>query len=526
MRSSHKIPTLLLVGLLAACGVETTEPVERLADPVVDEARGLIRNTDRATGGYTLYGGLLSDTTYLIDDNGLVVHTWKSTYAPSGTAYLLDNGNIVRGGRQPEVDVFNGGGQGGRLQEINWDGEVVWDYLFASDDHLLHHDFRRMPNGNILAISWEPKSAEEARAAGRRLDMTPEAGIWPDMVVEFEPLPPDDARIVWQWHAWDHLVQNDNEEAANYGDPAANPRRIDINGTGEAVEISDEELAQLQALGYVPEDAEAEDLSSDIFHTNAIHYNAELDQIVLSVPEYNEIWIIDHSTTTEEAAGSTGGRWGHGGDLLYRWGNPQVYGRGAAEDQKLGYQHDVRWIPEGYPGAGNLTVFSNRNGPEEAQYSKVYEIAPPTDENGNYILPEEAAFGPDEPVWAYTATDPTTFLAPFISGASRLASGNTLVNSGPQGRFFEVTPEGEILWEYRDPYSGDVRMPDGSPPHPVGEFPYAVFRATPIAADHPALAGRTLVPLDPQPEIPPPAEDDDEDTEDNEDEDDESEDES
>ena len=76
------------------------------------------------------------------------------------------------------------------------------------------------------------------------------------------------------------------------------------------VEISSEELARLQALGYVPEDADAEDLSADVFHTNAIHYNAELDQIVLSVPEYSEIWIIDHSTTTEEAAGSSGGRWG------------------------------------------------------------------------------------------------------------------------------------------------------------------------------------------------------------------------
>jgi hypothetical protein len=156
----------------------------------------------------------------------------------------------------------------------------------------------------------------------------------------------------------------------------------------------------------------------------------------------------------------------------------------------------VRWIPAGYLGAGNLTVFSNRNGPEDAQYSAVYEIAPPTDSDGNYIVPEEEAFGPAEPVWAYTATNPNSWLTPFISGASRLASGNTLVNSGPHGRFFEVTPDGEIIWEYRDPY--------------------AVFRATPVPADHPALAGRMLVPLDPQPEIPPPAEDDEKDTEDEE----------
>ena len=327
------------------------------------------------------------------------------------------------------------------------------------------------------------------------------------MVVEFEPLPPNDARVVWEWHTLDHLVQNANASQANYGDPAASPHRIDINGTGEAVEISDEELARLQALGYVPEDADAEDLSTDVFHTNAIHYNAELDQIVLSVPEYNEIWIIDHSTTTEEAAGSSGGRWGRGGDLLYRWGNPQVYGRGTAADQQLGYQHDVRWIPEGYPGAGNITVFSNRGGTEDSPYSTVYEISPPTDADGNYLVPESGAFGSAEPIWTYTATDPTSFFAPFISGASRLASGNTLISSGPQGRFFEVTPQGEIVWEYRDPYSGQVRMPDGSLPHPVDEFTYAVFRATRTPADHPGLAGRTLAPLDPQPEIPVPAAD-------------------
>ena len=511
MRTTIKVLSLLLAGSLAACDGDTadtsTTAIERLTDPVVDETRGLIRNTDRATPGYTMYGGLLSDTTYLIDDNGLVVHTWKSDYAPSGTAYLLDNGNILRGARQPEVEVFNGGGQGGRIQEITWDGEVVWDYLFASEDHLLHHDIQLMPNGNILAIGWEHKSAEEARAGGRRLDLIPEHGIWPDMVVEFEPLPPNDARVVWEWHTWDHLVQNAAASQAHYGDPAASPHRIDINGTGEAVEISDEELARLQALGYVPEDADAEDLSADVFHTNAIHYNAELDQIVLSVPEYNEIWIIDHSTTTEEAAGSSGGRWGRGGDLLYRWGNPQVYGRGTAADQQLGYQHDVRWIPEGYPGAGNITVFSNRGGTEDSPYSTVYEISPPTDADGNYLVPESGAFGSAEPIWTYTATDPTSFFAPFISGASRLASGNTLINSGPQGRFFEVTPEGEIVWEYRDPYSGQVRMPDGSLPHPVDEFTYAVFRATRTPADHPGLAGRTLAPLDPQPEIPVPAAD-------------------
>ena len=146
-------------------------------------------------------------------------------------------------------------------------------------------------------------------------------------------------------------------------------------------------------------------------------------------------------------------------------------------------------------------IFSNRNGTEEMPHSTVYEIAPPTDADGHYILTDDAPFGPVAPVWSYRAAEASSFYASFISGAHRLATGHTLVSSGPQGRFFEITADGEIVWEYRDPYSGQVRLPDGSLPHPVGEFTYAVFRATRIAADHPAIAGRTLTPLDPQPEI-------------------------
>ena len=139
---------------------------------------------------------------------------------------------------------------------------------------------------------------------------------------------------------------------------------------------------------------------------------------------------------------------------MYRWGNPQVYGRGDEEDQQLGSQHDPRWIPAGHPGAGNLLIFSNRNGDDDNTYSAVVEIAPPTDADGRYVVPESEAFGPAEPAWRYTAPEPTDFFAPFISGAQRLANGNTLINSGPQGRFFEVTPGGKIVWEYRRPLLG------------------------------------------------------------------------
>src|SRR5262249_47592681 len=97
----------------------------------------------------------------------------------------------------------------------------------------------------------------------------------------------------------------------------------------------------------------------DWMHINAVAYNAELDQVVLSSPNFCEIWIIDHGTTSEEARGHTGGHWGKGGDLLYRWGNPQAYRKGSNGEQRLFFQHNIQWIPPGLRGEGHLLVFNN-----------------------------------------------------------------------------------------------------------------------------------------------------------------------
>ncbi|HXG47179.1 MAG TPA: aryl-sulfate sulfotransferase [Methylomirabilota bacterium] len=463
------------------------------------EPRGLRLNSNEAEPGYVIYAPLLSDTTYLIDAQGAVVHTWKSDYSPSGTVYLMDNGNLLRGAREPKIEVFKGGGQGGRFQEFSWDGKLLWDWKYATTNHLLHHDIEPLPNGNILAIAWEAKSAKEANRVGRRPDLTPQAGLWPDKIIEIEPHRPDGGRIVWEWHMWDHLIQNYDPEKANYGDPARHPELIDINGDADAPKIDAAELARLKALGYVPADAKQGDISSDLLHINAIAYNAELDQIALSTPRFNEIWIIDHSTTTAEAAGHTGGRWKKGGGLLYRWGNPKAYSRGTKEHRIFGGQHDVRWIEKGFPGAGHLMVFNNNARGPGGPYSTVLELVPPTHPDGSYVIPEEGPIGPSGPYWQYEAPDKKSFHSGFISGARRLPGGNTLICSGADGRIFEVTKEGKIVWEYWDPFSGNVRAADGGQPQPVGKHTYAVFRAAKVPPQHPALAGRSLRPLNPQP---------------------------
>jgi len=468
------------------------------------QRRGLVRTSGAVSPGYVLFSPLLSNVTYLIDNQGLVVHTWKSVTSPGGDQVLLGDGSLLRLGRDLDFQHFRTGGVAGWLERLAFSGEELWAWQLASERAVLHHDLEPLPNGNVLALAWEAKTPAEAARAGRRPDRIPKQGLWPDFVLEVKPEPPLGGTIVWEWHVWDHLVQELDATGDDYGAPSAHPGKLDINAGVPKPTVTEDEIAQLKALGYVPADAKAADLEADFLHINGLDYNPELDQIALSVPELGEAWILDHGTTTEEARASSGGRRGRGGEILYRWGNPSSYGRGAVSDQWLGYQHDARWIPPGTPGAGRLTIFNNHAGGPESKFSAVEEITPPLLASGLYALLEARPYGPASPAWRYVAKPREAFFGDFISGAQRTQNGNTLICSGPQGRLFEVTPAGEIVWEYWNPYAGTLRLTDGSAPQPgLDKEPFAVFRATRIAPDHPALRGRKLAPLDPQPELVP-----------------------
>ncbi len=438
-----------------------------------------------APPGYVLFSPLLSGTTYLIDTSGRVVHTWQSEFAPGASVHLLGNGHLLRPARDPRLPFFTGGGQGGRIQEFTWSGELVWDLVVGTRERMPHHDISPLPGGNVLAIVWERKSREEAIRAGRSPELVAGEGLWPDVILEIAPRPPNGGEIVWEWHAWDHLVQDWNPAGPGFGRVAAHPELVDINGVPPPPSLTDDALERLRSLGYVLRGAPAPDLRADFLHTNSIAYNPALDQIALSVSRLNELWVIDHGATTAEAAGHTGGRAGRGGDLLYRWGNPRTYGRGSEKDQQLHGQHDVRWVPPDCPGTGNLMAFDNGSDRPGPDYSAVVEISPPLARDGTYWIAREAPFGPARPAWTYTAADRRSFFADFLSGAQRLSNGNTFVTSGPSGHLFEVTPEGDTVWEYHNPFSGDAPNPAGDPPH-------SVFRATFIPRGHPAVAGRDL----------------------------------
>ncbi len=417
---------------------------------------GLLMNTERALDGYTLFSPMAEGNAYLIDNAGRPVHSWDIRTDGNTTPYLLDDGSVIRA---------NGG-----FTQFAWDGSIVWDFDYTYQGH---HDIEVLPNGNVLVLAYEPKTAAEAIAEGRDPDALNTGELVSEKIVEVRRTGLNSGEIVWEWHVWDHLVQDFDPAQANYDLVGDHPELIDIN-FGETSPNNDD---------------------SDWLHANAVDYNPKLDQIAISSRQFSELWIIDHSTTTGEAASHNGGRSGMGGDILYRWGNPRAYRAGGAEDQQLFVQHDAQWITPGLPGAGHLLIFNNGAGRLEGSFrSSVEEIVPPVDSSGGYPLTPGQAFGPAEPVWSYSDGD--DFYSAIISGVGRLPNGNTLITSGVTGTIFEVTPDGETVWKYVNPIEGAGPLTQGDP-IPVltrGFNGNQVFRAIRYASDYPGLAGRNLPP--------------------------------
>ncbi len=463
-------------------GTATPTPaaIGATATPVSEQNTiGVLLNEGGAYEGYTLFPPLRYTETYLIDNDGRIIRSWASNFTPGQSAYLLETGELLRpayvgDGVNPR---FHGGGSAGRIERFDWDGTMNWEFTISSDMFFSHHDVAPMPNGNVLALVWEYKTQEEALAAGRRPDLVTNSGLWPDHVIEIAPQGEDGGQVVWHWHVWDHLVQDYDETKDNYGVVGDHPELIDINYTLHGG---------------------AEDWN----HCNGIDYNPELDQIIISSRVFSEFWIIDHSTTVEQARGHEGGRYGRGGDLLYRWGNPRTYRAGDASDQQLFYQHDAQWISEGLPGAGHILVFNNGADRPDGEYSTVDEIVPPIQEDGTYAYTPGTAYGPEAPVWRYVADPPEDFYAANISGAQRQPNGDTLVCQGPAGILFEVTEDSDMVWKYVNPVidTGPLAQGQEVPEAPEGtaqgQMMNAVFKARRYSPDYPGLAGRDLTPGD------------------------------
>jgi hypothetical protein len=474
--------------LLMAAGTAIAQQSDKQANgdtaKISERPASVSVNAPQAYQGYTLIAPMKSKSTFLVDMAGRVVNMWESDTTPALVPYLLDNGHLLRPGAADSG--FLSPGFGGRVQEF--------------DNQHPHHDIKRLPNGNILMIISDRKNAADALAAGRNPELIRQV-LNADAIVEIKPTGPTTGEMVWQWHVWDHLVQDHDKTKSNYGDISAKPERVDINYADfvfglDGKGLSKKDLDQLRSLGYIGSAPEQNDkplpasMFSDWTHFNSVAYNADLDQIMISVHSFSEIWIIDHSTTPAEAASSKGGRYGKGGDLLYRYGNPRAYRSGTNVDQRFFRQHNAHWIEKGLPGEGHVLIFNNGLNRPDGQYSSVDEVVLPVLPDGSYEREPELPFTPPETVWTYTAPKKTDFFDPFISSAQRLPNGNTLVCSGTKSIVFEVTPDKETVWKLSNPNTGL----NGFLRTIIGKNALAggLFRAYRYGLESPAIKGREV----------------------------------
>ena len=440
---------------------------------------GVMVNADGAYDGYALFVTIGDTSVYLMNNDGRIIHTWNIEETPGvAEAHLLENGNLmVVAGARDAVDTSlmpNLNRPNGSIQEYTWDGELVWEHQFIGAETHQHHAIDIMPDGSILVIAWDYHSLDEALAMGLdthfvNTEFRDHRYLLPDIIIEIDPSTDE---WIWQWDAWDHLAQDFDPGLPNYGVIAEHPQRIDIN---------------YQSYFLKGTTSRNEKGAGDWMHSNSVNYHPELDQIVLSVRSFDEFWIIDHSLSAAEAAGSAG-------DLLYRWGNPFAYMRKmggiSLEERQLFAQHDVQWIAAGLPGAGNILLFNNRNQIDtDEEHSSIMELKLPLRSDGSYDWSQEA-----EIVWSYAADG---FHSNYVSGVQRLPNGNTLITEGAHGRLIEVRPDGEVVWEFVNPKTRNGLIRQGDPPNPEGIDFYdrnLLFRVHKYPLDYPGFEGKDMTP--------------------------------
>ncbi len=376
---------------------------------------------------------------YLLNNCGEIVHVWtdEPQFRPGNTAYLLPDGRLVKTKRLANVsmDPIWAGGGGAIVEIRDWDNNLEWSFEMNDANERLHHDIAVTPQGTIIMIAWEKKTKAEAIQAGRDTTLLPDEELWPEFLIEINPATDE---VVWEWHLWDHLVQDFDSTKDNFGVVEDHPELLDINFT-------------------------TNNGGRDWLHANSIDFNDELNQVVLSSPFLNEMYIIDHSTTTAQAAGHVGGLSGRGGDFMYRWGNPQAYRAGTADDQQLFSNHNVHWIDNfldlSNPYFGKIGVFNNEAG---ADFSTVNVFTPNWDMyTWSYPVVPGNPWAPATFDLTLTHPEPTAMYSTGLSSVQFLPNGNVLILSGRQGYAFEMTPDNELVWEYVTPLKNGQPVSQG-----------------------------------------------------------------
>lgn len=379
----------------------------------------------KAYNQYVVFSGA-DKQTHLIDMNGNEVKRWPHKGFPSA---IIDP-QLVGGERGrvllqlSEKDPGKLGAAGNGLSnqsigELDWNGQVVWQWGDKAPGGAAqqHHDQRRLSNGNTLVLANKVH-----KVAGFKVPQ-----VIDDVIYEVSPA----GEVKWQWLASEHLKE--------FGFTAEQLKLVHATDNPDYLHINN-----LSVVGP----NKWFDAGDKRFHP---------DNLVVDSRNANFIAIID------KASGKV--VWHLGPNL------PAIDRKTALQvprpvDQFVG-QHDAHIIAAGLPGAGNVLVFDN-------QGSAGYPSVPLGLNSGSRILEIDPITR--QVVWQYTAVNSKqpgwAFYSSFISSARRLPNGNTLIDEGMNGRFFQVTREGEIVWEYVSPYNG--KAPSGDA---ISNW---VYRALPV----------------------------------------------
>ena len=384
-----------------------------------------IFHPDKTWSGYTVFITPEAEGVILIDMNGRVVKQWKDfSGAAGGPARILPGGQVIAG-------VGNGAPnqEAPALVQRDWDGKEVWRFDHSEQipgrdggaavwSARQHHDWQRpgfaagyyapgaqpaVANATTLVLTHS--NVTDPRIADRRLE--------DDRLIEVSW----DGKVLWDWRASDH--------ADEFGfSPEA--RGVIRQGLGFNRGRDSYDWLHINAAAYVGPNHWFDDGDARFAP----------DNIVISSRESSFIAIVSRS-----------------GKIVWRMG-PDY--RESDALRKLGQiigQHNPHFIPKGLAGAGNLLVFDNGG-------TSGYGFANPAAPDGRDSLRRGSSRVVEvnpvtfEKVWEYSVAGAESyrFYSHYVSGAQRLANGNTMITEGADGRIFEVTTGGEIVWEYVSPY--------------------------------------------------------------------------
>lgn len=392
---------------------------------------GVLKNSIAAHDAFTLYAPVDFTSTYLIDNCGRVINQWDSDYIPGLVAYLLPDGRLLRTGRETITNNFTTAGKGGIIQIFDWEGNLEWQATVSDDQFGAHHDIEYLPSGNILLLRWERKLQAELIQAGKDTLFTP-SEIWLPSIIEIEPQGTADFDVVWEWHLFDHLVQDFDPTKDNFGLISENPRKVDLNYNN---------ITEL-----------------DWGHLNSIDFNAARNELLLSSRNFDEVWVIDHSTTSQEAATNFGGNANLGGQLLYRFGNDAAY-LDSYQNSFLDGQHDAEFKLNQSDSTLCIQLYNNNN--ESNKASEFFEFSPKLDSDGRYAL-EINRFGISGTPIVFASIEDRNFESAIMSSVQTLPNGNLLINAGRSSNFVEFDSLGNEVWRYKGPVSIFGPNPQGS----------------------------------------------------------------